>query len=295
MSPSTLTARGFYSLFLILAVASCSSRASALRHYQGSYEVQLLSEGQAVPTVLHRDETFAVGQNGQRYTLRVVNRSARRVEAVITVDGLDVLDGRPGNYGKRGYLIEPWGHVDIDGWRVSSSEVAAFRFASVPDSYAARTQSDRNVGVIGVAVFPERARVVVAYPTPTYRAAPESSLGRRRSGASPASRAPAKMEGAAGAGNSLSQDAQAAEERPGLGTEFGEALHAPVRHVRFVRAHSTRPAAVLGLRYNDRDGLIAMGVPLVQPVDDADLRRTARPFPMEPVRYAAPPSDWRAR
>jgi hypothetical protein len=33
--------------------------------------------------------------------------------------------------------------------------VAAFRFGRVSDSYAARTAGDRNVGVVGVALFAE--------------------------------------------------------------------------------------------------------------------------------------------
>ena len=40
---------------------------------------------------------------------------------------------------KRGYIVPAWGSVDIDGWRLSRAQVAAFRFSSVADSYAART------------------------------------------------------------------------------------------------------------------------------------------------------------
>jgi hypothetical protein len=46
----------------------------------------------------------------------------------------------------------------IDGFRQSWDEVAAFRFGRVADSYAARTSGDRNVGVIGVALFEEASR-----------------------------------------------------------------------------------------------------------------------------------------
>ena len=64
-----------------------------------------------------------------------------------------------GSYSKRGYLIDGYGTLDIDGFRRSSDAVAAFRFGTVRDSYAARTGSDRNVGVIGVAIFRERDMV----------------------------------------------------------------------------------------------------------------------------------------
>src|SRR5207244_1392157 len=49
-------------------------------------------------------------------------------------------------------------------WRISNGEAAAFRFSTVDESYAARTGSGREVGVIGVAVFPER--YVPPAPTP---------------------------------------------------------------------------------------------------------------------------------
>ena len=73
----------------------------------------------------------------------------------MTVDGLDVVDGRPGDLGKRGYVVGPGETVVIDGFRQSLDEVASFRFGRVSDSYAARTSGDRNVGVVGVALFDE--------------------------------------------------------------------------------------------------------------------------------------------
>ena len=79
-------------------------------------------------------------------------------EVVASVDGLDVTDGRSASPDKRGYVVPPHGRVEIDGFRRNMAEVAAFRFGSVRDSYAARTAEtgDRNVGVIGVALFSER-------------------------------------------------------------------------------------------------------------------------------------------
>ncbi len=100
--------------------------------------------------------TVAVGEHGQRYTIVVHNNTNERFEVVLSVDGLDVLDGREASYGKRGYLIEAYGTIEVEGFRQSEDAVAAFRFGSVRDSYAARTGSARNVGVIGAAAFGER-------------------------------------------------------------------------------------------------------------------------------------------
>ena len=50
------------------------------------------------------------------------------------------------------------------------------------------------------------------------------------------------------------------DKRPGLGTGFGERVSSPVEEVVFYRHNPVTPALVLGVRYNDRSGLIAMGV-----------------------------------
>jgi hypothetical protein len=100
---------------------------------------------------------YVAGRAGHRYSIYVRNQGPGRIEVVVTVDGLDVIDGKGGSLSKRGYLLDPYGDVDIDGFRTSTSEVAAFRFGSVESSYAARKHGDtRNVGVIGVAAFHER-------------------------------------------------------------------------------------------------------------------------------------------
>jgi hypothetical protein len=102
------------------------------------------------------DRTYVIGQQGERYTIRIENHTPRSFEAVATVDGLDVLNGRTGSFANRGYVIGAWDSLDIDGFRQSEDEVAAFRFAKVRDSYASQTGHARNVGVIGVAFFAKR-------------------------------------------------------------------------------------------------------------------------------------------
>lgn len=100
---------------------------------------------------------YVVGEAGHRYTIVVKNNTNFRLEVVLSVDGLDVLDGKPAAFSKRGYLVDPRSEVEIDGFRRSMDTVAAFRFGSVRGSYAGQKYGDtRNVGVIGVAVFNER-------------------------------------------------------------------------------------------------------------------------------------------
>ena len=112
--------------------------------------------GRLLPGLNVGDRWFVVGEQGRRYSIVLRNETEYRLEAVVSVDGLDVMDGQPASIGKRGYILAPGQRVVIDGWRRSMNTVAAFRFSSVRDSYAERKHGDsRNVGVIGVAIFNE--------------------------------------------------------------------------------------------------------------------------------------------
>lgn len=103
------------------------------------------------------EKNFVVGEAGRRYSIVIRNRTPNRVECVVSVDGLDVIDGRSAAFNKRGYLVQPHGELEIDGFRQSVEAVAAFRFGSVRGSYAGQKTGDtRNVGVIGFAFFHER-------------------------------------------------------------------------------------------------------------------------------------------
>jgi hypothetical protein len=119
----------------------------------------------------------------------------------------------------------------IAGWRKSTERVAAFEFAALPDSYAARTGRPDNVGVIGVALFREAAPPSVALQDrgAAARAAPEA--------APPA--------------------APSAESR--LGTAHGRSEASAATYTDFERA-SAIPDEVIAIRYDRRENLIAMGV-----------------------------------
>jgi hypothetical protein len=122
------------------------------------YEVQILREnGEMLPTYNQRDRYYVQGNINERYIIRVANPTSRRIEAVVTVDGLDVIDGENGDLRKRGYVVPAYGETRIEGFRTSTSDVATFRFSSVGGSYAGQKGKARNVGVIAVALYEERA------------------------------------------------------------------------------------------------------------------------------------------
>ena len=112
--------------------------------------------GRFYPGVFSGDRWFVVGQEGRRYVIVVRNKTDLRLEVVLSVDGLDVLDGRKASVRKPGYIMAPRSEVKVDGFRQSTESVAAFRFSVVRESYAAQKyHHTQNVGVIGVAVFNE--------------------------------------------------------------------------------------------------------------------------------------------
>ena len=114
--------------------------------------------GRVLPVYWHDGDRHVAGEPGREYEIRLRNRDGCRVLAVTSVDGVNVITGRTASPAQSGYVLDPWGLVEIDGWRKSMDEVAAFYFTALPDSYAARTGRPDNVGVIGVALFRERAR-----------------------------------------------------------------------------------------------------------------------------------------
>lgn len=261
------------------------------------YSLELTDEGGSpLPTFEQGGRLYVLGAVGQRYLVRVRNDSGRRAEIIVSVDGRDVIDGRPSAWEKRGYVVEPHGEAVIDGYRMSEDAVAAFRFSSVPRSYASRKGDARDVGVVGVAVFPER-QVVYRPPPPPY----PMPFGDRGPSEAPSSSAPGagaappKGERRSDAPGALAPRGPDATPRPGLGTEFAEEHESHVHQVGFERA-SPRPAAVLTLRYDDRPGLLAMGVDVEgwrSGRSEAWTRQTAEPFRRN-APFAEPPPGWRS-
>ncbi len=248
-----------------------------------------------------------MGSIGDRYRIRITNPTSRRVEAVVSVDGLDAIDGKTASLDeKRGYVIAPYGEVTIEGFRTSLDQVATFRFSSVRDSYAGRKGQDRNVGVIGVAFFPERERPPIRYPRPIERRddryrgsydAPAPKKAEPYGGSGAAPRAPSAApsseaeRGSSGGYEPRTAEAAPPSDRPGLGTEFGEQRWSSVHYTSFQRENPTRPSYLVEARYNDREGLLALGIPVDDARyyygDDVSLRESADPFPRN--RFATPP------
>ncbi|MBX3183415.1 MAG: hypothetical protein KIT72_03390 [Polyangiaceae bacterium] len=209
------------------------------------------TSGRALPVYPHRGEQVVLGRAGDRYALRVFNRSGRRVEVLPTVDGRSVITGQPGDFEQRGYIIAAYDSIVIDGFRDSQDTTRAFRFSTPERSYSALRGTPQHVGVIGLAVFEERLP----------RFSRHAPLGQRDD----LQRAP----------GSAAAPAQPRAKEGNLGTGWGEQQWSPTSRTRFERA-ARAPAEVLSLRYDDQEGLRARGI---------------RPAPTWAPGFAEPPSD----
>lgn len=124
------------------------------------YELSVLVNGRPIKEYGHRGLTFIEGRKNQPYTIKFRNNSARRCLAVVSIDGVDVVDGKPATQESRGYIVPAYAAVEIKGWRTSTESVNDFVFTDKPEGYSAQTQgNDSNSGVIAVKVFDEVWRI----------------------------------------------------------------------------------------------------------------------------------------
>lgn len=221
--------------------------------------------GRNISLTQHEGRMFAAGEPGHRYAIRLTNRSGERVLAVVSVDGVNVVTGQTANPQQSGYVLDPWQSTTINGWRKNMSEIAAFNFAPLPESYAARTGRPGNVGVIGVAVYNERRYI------PRYE---EQEIAK----GAPAPYAPsARDQASAEGGANRAPGSSPSQSEKRLGTGHGEREWSYARSTEFVRA-SSRPAEVTAIWYDSRRNLVAAGVLPRVPRYYAD-HGDARPFP----------------
>ena len=207
---------------LLAALLLCS--ANALAHGGlADLSVYDRTEGRRLQLYWHEGRAYVVGKPGNEYQVTLRNRVREELLAVVSVDGVNVITGQTADPSQSGYVVSPRGSIDIQGWRRSLSQTAAFYFTTLADSYATRTGRPDHVGVIGVAVFRKR------------QAAPPAPIGNAE---------PLRRDSAA--------EAQ-------MGTGHGRHETSPAYYAAFERA-SSAPAEVITLYYDSRANLVARGI-----------------------------------
>jgi len=256
-------------------------------------------DGRSLEVYSKDGRSYVIGAPGHEYAVRIRNNSGERILAVTSVDGVNVISGETASPDQSGYVIYPYGSVEIAGWRKSMERTAAFYFTDLGDSYAARTGRPNNVGVVGVAVFREKAPPVVWRPRADRIASNEAAEERRDAAASteasrPSAAAPpasgfagmpdsapmARQEAAADSVGAVAKSARALASP--LGTGHGRSETSYAQRVNFERA-STIAAETVTVQYDRRENLVAMGV-LPGP---RYAQRQPDPFPA--MRFAPDP------
>jgi hypothetical protein len=227
-------------LRIVVAIATLLAAAPALAHGRlADVTIYDRIEGRWLPVYRHEGRIYVPGKPGHEYQIRVANRLGEELLAVVSVDGVNVITGQTAHPSQSGYVIAPRGTLELNGWRRSLAQTAAFYFSSLGDSYAARTGRAEDVGVIGVALFRKKAQPIA----PAEPAAAERQQRQR--------------------------DSQ-------LGTGHGRHEHSPAMHVTFERATSN-PAEIITLHYDSHANLVARGI-IRAPVHGAPAPGP-RPFP----------------
>lgn len=82
--------------------------------------------GRALEPYRYRGGTWIAGNPGERFAVRMVNRTSWRVLAVLSVDGVNAISGETASARQSGYVLDPGASVEIRGWRKSLDTVAQF-------------------------------------------------------------------------------------------------------------------------------------------------------------------------
>lgn len=273
-------------------------------------QIELVQNGTVLRTHHHENHLYAEAPKSGSYVIRLRNDGPSRRLAVLSVDGVNVIDGEDARHDGPGYLLGPWETIEVPGWKRNDKKVANFEFAPDKASYAEKTgRGTRNVGVIGVAVFDEKvkARPIVIekhvhhhdWPwiprTPWPWTNPYLPVWNGphvdvmsevycATNSSPAARSSISTRSATNTAPSAPRT-----KSIDVGTAYGKEADFITHSVAFERA-TTQPAVVLALHYATRERLKKMGVDLSKKVEKATA---PNPFPGSTGTSVPAPPGWR--
>jgi hypothetical protein len=105
---------------------------------------------------------YLEARKSENYTIVIKNKTPDRIGVVIAVDGRNIISGKTSylRNNERMYIINPYGSLNLEGWRADLSTVNRFYFTDEEDSYSVRTFKDSSaMGVIAAAVYKEKDRL----------------------------------------------------------------------------------------------------------------------------------------
>lgn len=131
-----------------------------IKMLQNNIELKILIKNKPITEYTHRGLTYVEGREGSEYELLIKNYHPKRVEVIVSVDGLSIIDGKLAGPDSSGYLLNAYETVKIPGWMVDQATAAKFKFGAKEKSYATgQTGTSVNNGVIGIMVYSEKVKV----------------------------------------------------------------------------------------------------------------------------------------
>jgi hypothetical protein len=256
-----------------------------------SVELVLEENGRMIPAVYYRkagsSQNYVIAKDGQRYGFKVKNNTNSRVEFVTSVDGLDTLDGKDASREKRGLVVSAYDSYTFEGFRLNNENVATFRFGGVESSYAGAMGKPRNVGVIGVCAYKEKAKISFDGPKKySYALNMDPDIREQYTSGELSYGSKAIQSNADFLSDGRGLEIKGKVNQ--LGTMFGEQRSNEVGSTSFTRA-SEKPFFETAIRYDTRENLIQLGVLVGDEV--LDQRESANPFP-EDTGFCKPPEGW---
>ena len=121
-------------------------------------ELQVEVNGRPIRVFSHDGRAFIESREDVTYALRLKNKTAHRILAVVGVDGINVISGKPisDKPTETGYVLSPHEEQVIKGYRIDNDTIAAFKFVKRGDSYATEKGEGQGNGVIAVRWFLEK-------------------------------------------------------------------------------------------------------------------------------------------
>lgn len=226
---------------------------------QHNVEMNILVKGKPIKEYSHNGNTYVEGRHGSEFEIQIKNHNYFQIEAVISVDGLSITDGKSAGESSKGYLLHSQETITIPGWKLDNDSAAAFFFSTKKESYAANNEegSTRNNGVIGLMIFGEK----ISYPVlrTLYANTPMNCASTMTL-------------------NSTNIVASSA-----IGTGFGNETDFKTKSVNFNRGDLL---GISTIYYDTKEGLSKRGIKFVS------KRKNREPNPF-PAMGCTPPKNWR--
>lgn len=283
-----------------------------------SFDLNILVNGNRCKQYHHQGKTFIEAKHGSEYVIEIKNNYWKRVLAVASVDGLNVLTGKTASDKDTGYIVGAHSAEKIKGFRFSDNEWAMFKFGYkfYGNTYAQSKEdgSEKNCGIIGVRLFYEKEPLYTYYSsTPQWGGLYGTgrfgynvtnninytcnTLGQEKmdmgdtlsSDHSPMSRELSSLGNPRSAtiSSNCCYSSAIPNEQPkanfDMGTEWGRKEYSKVNNVSFDRGCQ---AQSFDIYYASRESLIDMGVPITNELS-VNLPQSF------PNSFAQPPKNWR--